>query len=393
MPRTRRVFAVLFCALLAPHAAVCGGAAAQQKQDVGTSNDIAMLEKMAGPPPLSEQEVTSVSLGGGSKDSRRAAYMRLGKIGSPESIAALKRVESRWREIVPAAPTYRADVWTHPAWHFTDTTVQPLATAKDASGVTYALVAGSMMGSLDLFLITSRTPEDKGSWTRPLLIPNSVYRGVSDPKLVVEGADTLRFTFTQGEPGGRGLMEGQLTPVPAAPKKGAQTWTLSLKELRRDTDGDGWTDIEEQRLGLDPKRADTDGDGVEDGRDVCPDYAPPALDAVEEDAEIIQRAFFAMFGLTGSRHVIFAGGRNLRRVQLWGYGGPVLYGADVGAFRKRFPEGSVSVGWTVGEKKGGEVLVSVTDYEGPLAASGQDVKLRKIGGEWFVVELQGGWIS
>ena len=387
----RRSFAILFCALLATLAFTPRGASARQKKDIGTSTDIASLEKLAGPPAASEGEVTSVSLGGGSKDRRKAAYIRLGKIGTPESIAALKRVEARWREIAPTAPTYRADVWTHPAWHFEDSRATPMATAKDSAGVTYAIVPGGMMGSLDLFLITSRTPEDKGSWTRPVLIPNAVYRGVSDPKLSFEGKDTLRFTFTQGEPGPRGLMEGQSSPVPAAPKRGPQTWMLSLKELRKDTDGDGWTDIEEQRLGLDPKRADTDGDGIADGRDVCPDYAPPPGEANDEDAQIVQRAFFATFGLTGSRYVIFADGG--RPVQFWGYGGPVLFNVNVAEFRKKYPEGSVSVNWTVGKKENDEVVVDVSDYEGPLAASGMGLKLRKIGGEWFVVELTPGWIS
>ena len=392
MSHTRKVFFLVACSLLASLAFARGGAARQQN-GIGASNDIALLEKTAGPPSVASREVTSGSLGGSSKDVRRAAYIRLGNIGTEESIAALKRVEARWREVVPAAPTYRADVWTHPAWHFTDSTVNPLATARDSAGVTYALVASSMMGNLDLFLITSRTPEDKSSWTRPLLIPNPIYRGVSDPKLTVEGEDTLRFNFTQGEPGPRGIMEGQLSPVPSAPKKGSQTWTLSLKELRRDTDGDGWTDIEEQRLGLDPKRADTDGDGVSDGRDVCPDYAPPASEARDEDAQIVQRVFFAMFGLSGSRYILFAGGERPKRVQFWGYGGPVLYGGDLKEFRRKYPEGSVSVSWSVGKKEKGEVVVSLSDYEGPLAASGQDMRLRKIGGEWFVVELLPGWIS
>ena len=131
MSRGRRV--LFACALLASLTLAGFGASARQN-GISDSTDIALIEKTASPPPVTRPEATGVNLGGGSKDARRvAAYVRLGKLGTPESLAALGRVELRWREIVPAAPTYRADVWTHPAWHFTDTNVGPLATARDAA--------------------------------------------------------------------------------------------------------------------------------------------------------------------------------------------------------------------------------------------------------------------
>ena len=41
----------------------------------------------------------------------------------------------------------------------------------------------------------------------------------------------------------------------------------------------------------------------------------------------------------------------------------------------------------------GEVVVEIVDYEGPLAAGGQDVRLRKIGNEWVVIKRQTTWVS
>lgn len=384
----------LACALAA--LLVCErGAAAQQVDNLSKSDDVALLEKVAGPSAAPELEPADVRRPGSVKHWRREAYVRLGNLGSPESLAALKRVEARWREVNASASTYGPEVWAHPAGHFGDSEAGPLVTATDSTGVTYAIMAGTMLGSLDLYLTTtSRTPDNKNSWTKPLLIPRPIYRGVSDPKLVFVDKETLRFTFTQGEPGPRGLMEGQLTPVPASPKLGRLVWNLSLQELRRDSDGDGLTDIEEQRLGLDPVRADTDGDGLVDGRDACPDFAPPASKAGdEEEAQIIQRAFLAMYGLTGSRQLLFVEPET-KRVQLWGYAGPILYRANLARFRKKYPEGYVIVSWAVKKKKGeDEAVVSLSDYEGPLAASGRDLKLKKVGGEWFVVESMGGWIS
>src|SRR5882724_6523784 len=45
---------------------------------------------------------------------------------------------------------------------------------------------------------------------------------------------------------------------------------LRLADLTRDTDGDGLTDLAEERLLTDPRRPDSDGDGIPDGRDPLP---------------------------------------------------------------------------------------------------------------------------
>ncbi|RZN33845.1 MAG: hypothetical protein EFT35_10115 [Methanophagales archaeon ANME-1-THS] len=52
-----------------------------------------------------------------------------------------------------------------------------------------------------------------------------------------------------------------------------------------DTDGDGWTDVQERRAGTDPYRVDTDGDGIWDPIDADPLGAPPILTSRELFAE------------------------------------------------------------------------------------------------------------
>jgi hypothetical protein len=64
---------------------------------------------------------------------------------------------------------------------------------------------------------------------------------------------------------------------------------FSLTELRRDSDGDGLTDLVERRLLTDPGNRDTDGDGIEDKDDMLPHV--PASGPLDDVALILQEVF------------------------------------------------------------------------------------------------------
>jgi hypothetical protein len=186
-------------------------------------------------------------------------------------------------------------------------------------------------------------------------------------------------------------MAGTLDAGQQGPALGPQEVLLSVGEIERDTDGDGWTDVEEARLGLDPEKADTDGDGVPDGKDVCPDYAPNWDEKPDEEAQVAAKAFFATFGLSGSRHIVLVE-EGSRPVQLWGYRGPILYGDIAKSWRQTHSYGGVFVDWKV-TINGDTARVDFSDWEGELAASGQFVELRRIDGTWCVTKWQTTWIS
>ena len=342
---------------------------------------------------LSPTAAAELQPGGGSKGLRTAAYVRLGALGTPESLAAIKRIETEARKIHPVGTRSTPGDFIHPGWHFGDSELRPLAQVTNASGVTYAMIMRSLLSDLDLFLISSTTPKEAASWSRPLLIPNKAYRGMKEPQLTADGAGELMFSFVQEPPPARALMEGTHDPGPAAPALGRQEWKLSIKEIERDSDADGWTDAEEARLEIDPNKQDSDGDGIPDGRDVCPNFPLHDEDKNDEEIKIFQKAVFATFGLTGSRHLLLVDPK-VKRVHVWGYAGPVIYGHDSRSWSKDHQYGAVYVSWRIRKRlSNGTVVVEIVDSEGPLAAGGQDIRLRKIDGEWIVISRRTTWVS
>ena len=159
---------------------------------------------------------------------------------------------------------------------------------------------------------------------------------------------------------------------------------VRLPDIEKDSDGDGWTDILERHLQMSWLSKDTDGDGIQDDRDPAPDFREPAGDRTDEDVQIHKRAVFAMFGLTEAPGALFVAD-NSRRLQVDGLPGPVFY---------REGHGGVRVTWKVESKTASEAIVEITDFEGVLAASGNELKLRKAAdGGWYVVSIRMKWIS
>jgi hypothetical protein len=355
------------------------------------SNDIAALERMA--TATADNDIESLRMGESGKDRRIAAYVRLGAIGTTQSLAAARRVEAKLKTMPMLPLTVTIGVWPHPMWHFGDEDEKPFVTALASDGTTYGIVQADLLGDgYDLFLISSRSPTDRTSWTRPILIPNRIYRDFHDPKLVEGGKGQLIFTFSQGSPGPRDLMEGQLAPPKSAPTLGKQRWVLSLQVLTRDSDGDGWTDIEEERLGLDPQNRDTDGDGIPDGQDVCPKFKPEAGESNDEDVQTLQKAVLGEYGLTRSRGLLLVLPGS-KRFQVAGYGGPILYLNDKNDWIKNHAEGGIFVTWKITTKTDSKAVVSLTDWEGPLAGGSLEIGLQKYGNEWFVTSRQPGSVS
>jgi hypothetical protein len=332
---------------------------------VQQSTDVAWLERIASSAAFA-QEVQHSSPIGMAKLLRGAAYARLGDIGTPDSLAAIERIEQVLAEI-PLTPTIvPLGVWPSVGWHMSDVGQAPIATAAGPDGTTYAVVIGSLLGDRDFFLISTRTPENPQSWSRPKLLGPPARREVGrGASLLFRGPSTLVLRAYGVE------------------------MQFALEEIERDSDGDGWTDFEEGRIGTNPHAADSDGDGIPDGRDVCPLYAAPGPRASDDSATILQKAIFAAFALTGSRQMLYVT-PSTPPVHLAGYGGPIIFDR---AIPRDGSSGGVYVSWRIRDHNDTDAVVELTDWEGVLAAGGQNVFLKRVLGKWTVVAVKPTWVS
>ena len=332
---------------------------------VQQSTDVKWLERIATSAAFA-QEVQRSSPIGMAKLLRGAAYARLGDIGTADSLAAVERIEQSMAETPLTPSTVALEVWPSVGWHMSDVEQTPLATAAAPDGTTYAVVIASLLGGSDFFLLSTRTPQNPESWSRPRLLgPPPRRNGRPAASLTFRGPATLELRAFGVE------------------------MQFALEEIERDSDGDGWTDLEEGRIGTNPHAADSDGDGIPDGRDICPLYAAPGARASDDTATILQKAIFAAFALTGSRQMLYVT-PSTPPVHLAGYGGPIIFDR---AIPRDGSSGGVYVSWKIRDHSAADAVVEVTDWEGLLAAGGQDVFLKKVLGKWTVVAVKPTWVS
>ena len=184
--------------------------------------------------------------------------------------------------------------------------------------------------------------------------------------------------------------------------------------LLQDTDGDGWTDLMEGRLGTDALNSDTDGDGLSDPLDRNPLAKGRPQN---EEQEILAAAFEATYRFYGWRRVpcIVEMPEGVEPFELSGWEWIILakrhgeklpldaierrgvglihfdlpqrdFGNDT---LQKFRKGDVIL-WN---KDRTEAKVHVVQYFGMLDAEGDDVYLKKIGKHWVAIEVKPIWAS
>lgn len=356
---------------------------------IALSNDVAFLEKIA----ASLDAAAGLNpkdhlINQSAADYRSSAYCRLGELGTPEALAAIQRLEAAAAKAKLLPSTVPLGTWNFPGAGTSPSQVKPEATVQTPDGEggrTYGIITHPFFGDpsyrTDFFLVSTKTPDDPKSWSRPILLPVHSQPASHDPtrkpQLSVVAPDTFRFEYTQPA-------RGNAPPEP-------RTFSFTLADALRDTDKDGWTDIEEARLGLDPKNPDTDGDGIPDGQDPCPDFAVPADIAKDPYLQILQRAVFATVGFSESRWAL-AVNPTSPRIPVMGYTGHVLYNFKFPAQNLRLPPQTqpdtsprfVRITWDIPEIINDQATVNIGTSTGPEGACGQRLTLRKINGQWYV---------
>jgi hypothetical protein len=243
------------------------------------------------------------------------------------------------------------------------------ASARLSDGTDAAAFILGFYGEPSLFIAT----RSEGRWGRPRLVAPGTQR-FADLTLRALDGKRLRAEFTAPSPPGV-----TIAPLPAVP----DAIEFDLADVELDTDKDGWTDLEEARLGMDRSSADSDRDALPDSSDSTPFFAATRRQPAPADAPILRRALFAIFGLTAAPHALFVKDQSVR-LELTNLPGPLFY---------QDAPGGVRVTWKIVSKSDTEARAEITDYEGPLAASGNEVTLRRIGAEWYVTGIRMLWIS
>ncbi|WP_309721795.1 PQQ-binding-like beta-propeller repeat protein [Armatimonas sp.] len=302
-------------------------------------------------------------------DWRIEAFRHLAGTGGAEGVAAVRAARAK---LGPRKPWYEQ-------LEISKLNKQAiLATRKDAKGRTWMLFQSAILGNYsDLYIAEKRgsgweQPLFTGAWTAPTFRSNApkTYRGIPIATLV------------------------------------KTEWIKRFPDdptLRKDTDDDGLTDLVEARLGLNPKKADTDGDGLADAVDPCPDATPRSLGDTEKIvAACVEARFFAYDGNPPALISVVG----VRPFEFSGYPGTVLwsrsshplsplYGGGVNLLDFHSPEeNSVrSKDFIVFSSDRLSARVIISRYSGGLNGDGTEVFLRKIEGDWFVVDFQGRYVS
>ncbi len=347
--------------------------------------------------PALEQVMTDASVGHGA---RRAAYVALGRLGTPEAIAAVARFEAPLRkaphtwEPAPITPALTLPVGgdvDYETWP-DDVRARTSITATDAAGKKVVASLSPYLGGYnDVWIWRS---DDGRRWDRPLFtgITHAARAPRSHVELVRLDVRPTGVVLAYRLPGGGTTMRAY----------------LEWKNIEKDSDGDGVTDLAEKRLGTKLDEKDSDGDGRGDAEDGNPNA--PSTNLPSDDQLLYRQVFLAWFAFFRARGVVvvdrgvearleYPGRRDpvvtLRRramaklqdeaglfaTDYVGFGGPFLAGGTRGEAQ---PEPEYNAARD-------QAVVGFDVFRGGTSAVGYNVTLRKIGDAWVVTAMDQAW--
>lgn len=311
---------------------------------------------------------------------RRAAYIHLPGTGGEAGIEAVLKV----RQKPGPRPTWQQTLMANL------NSKNILNELKDSKGRTWRLIGSGVLGNYsDLFI----QQKQASGWDSPVFV-NVV---TQDSRMVRRKKDADTPLSYKGININK-LVESEWVKVfPDDPN------------LWKDSDKDGLTDLVEARLGTNPNKADTDGDGLNDSVDPCPNAAPRALDDREKIIAAAVEAYFFNYSAMPPPALISVD--KIKPFELLGYKAPLIwsgvepgnglnaiYGAGVNVIGfsppfDNFDENVSKKNIIEFSADGKSAQTTISRYSGGLNGEGLNVKLKKIGDEWFVIDIQMRYVS
>ena len=241
-----------------------------------------------------------------------------------------------------------------------------LSTSKDAKGITWALIRWASLGAPDDLWIVH---ESNGKWVDPVFTGATSYW----PYIYPAGGP-VQDGFEKHEQEMKALIQGN----------GWVKRYLENPELAKDSDNDGYSDLVEAWLGLDPQNSDTDKDGILDGIDKNPFAGIPIF----SDQEMAIQAAVSVLCMTNenpNRNQIISFPEGMTPFEIESTIGPVLVKspATMGEiFGIRFRIQTDAKGIT---KDGSDFLLRIRESDGSYDCA-WELRVKKLGTEWFVVK-------
>jgi hypothetical protein len=268
--------------------------------------------------------------------------------------------------------TYQTDSFTEISEHMKEVFLQ-----QDESGVYWTLTLSDSFGNIDYWILRSI---DGDNW-------QYYYTDVAwffERKILfeVEKGNAIIESFKRLQGWGSGYRS--LCRM--------KRFECSVRDLMRDSDGDGLSDLAESRFCTNPRCSDTDHDGKRDGADNNPRVTQP--DSLTEE-QVIENLFVEEWvGNPATRRLIFIVEDSVQRQEYRPEGCVfiTLTSYEESEMRQRYPQGPETVSMDT-EVAGDSAAVFFTSYVAMLGACGGYASFLKENGMWRFVELVIRWIA
>lgn len=314
---------------------------------------------------------------------RHMAFVHLAGTGGEAGIAAVRAARAgrgprpAWEEVLVR------DFVPIPATEYRDSNVG--SEMNDSEGRTWRLIKSDVLGNGGDFFMQQKLVD---GWSKPTFL------GFSDAKPFIRAKEETELQVR-----GIGI------------KKLLQSEWIKIfpndAEIRKDSDGDGWTDLVEKRFGTKNDSKDSDGDGLADPVDPCPMTAPREIGDREK---IVAAAVEAKFFASGWSVPATISVDGIKPFEMYGYDSILIWSTDRndGELGRMYGTGMNSIGFSAprefNDKTEGKDWIQFSDdgkkartlisrYSGGLNGEGVAVDLIKVGEEWFVVGLRTIYVS